>query len=1219
MLMKKILTLFFFLSSLFSAQIEANNFWNDVAEEQVVLPENAEITQLPNQYRVLALDFQGMIETLRTAPMENTADAPIQFSMPLPNGAFEVFEIVESPIFAPGLAAKYPQIKTFAGKSVENPSVTIRMDYSSQGFNAILHTNGGTVLINPYASGQTQYYISFDIQEVDFGITTPQHACQVKHDEDVAQDYDLPRFNNGNVEDRSLGDPINLHKYRLAVATTAEFYSSHGNSIPNVLASVTTIINNVNSILEKDVAIRLELIDNVEAVFFSNPVTDGFTNGNPEDLNTENFFALNTAFTQDGYDIGHVFGTNAGGLAQTGGVCNDNAKARASSSTFGAYAGALFYIIVAHEMGHQFSALHNFNFCDADNESWTTGFEPGSGSTIMCYAGASDCGPNYVQAVDDDYYHINAITRIRNFSRNIISGGSCAEVISTDNTTPTASVNDASGFFIPILTPFELTGSGTDDEDNNFLYNWEQYDAADTLAILGMPVLNSPAFRSYPPTNNPTRIFPKISTIVNNASDITEVLVDYSRDFTFRFSVRDCHPGGGGFDFADVAFQTIDGAGPFLVNSPNDGTETWEVGDYVEVTWDVSNTDIAPVNCQRVNIYLSTDGGFNYPITLAENTANDGSQFIVVPDEVGANVRVKVKAADNIFFDISNANFEIVPASTPNFAFNAPIIEGESLCLPSSVDIELTTAALAGFSEMITLSVAGLPAGATATFTPEMVMPGESSILTIDFPDDTAIGGDVALTIQATASGVDAQERSASYFLIANDFSALALQSPADGASGQSVLQTFDWSDVSTATSFDFEIATDPSFDPGSIIHSETGITTSNYDLSITLDENQAYFWRVRAANECGEGDFTEPYSLHTLLLECNQYLSTDGPFNISAQGTPTIESRITISDNVELSDVNVFNMKGNHDLIADMEFRLKAPDDETIVLFSDPGCFSTNFDMGFDDESPLTAPSPCATTGGVVYQSKEPLSTFVGKNALGLWTLEADVVNDLGNGGTFTSWELELCGGKNASNPELINNIALRIPPGDNRLIRQDSLLVEDADNSSSELEYTIVTAPEYGTLLLNGNPVAVGGTFTQNDINNQIVRYMNTDITALTDGFSFIVRDGEGGFLGTPRYEIIIDPDAPVNTIDVDLATKVSLYPNPAGNYVNIEFEQIFGSQLELSVYNVQGQLIETMSFVNFERHIQLNTEEWANGFYTITMKTDLGVVAKKLTVNK
>ena len=88
-----------------------------------------------------------------------------------------------------------------------------------------------------------------------------------------------------------------------------------------------------------------------------------------------------------------------------------------------------------------------------------------------------------------------------------------------------------------------------------------------------------------------------------------------------------------------MAFKAFEGAGPFRVKNPNTFNQLWQVGEYEPVTWDVANTDKAPVNCTKVNIRLSLDGGQTYPIMLAEGTENDGSQYVLVPNNLTSSGR----------------------------------------------------------------------------------------------------------------------------------------------------------------------------------------------------------------------------------------------------------------------------------------------------------------------------------------------------------------------------------------------------------------------------------------------------------------------------------------------------------------------------------------------------------------------------------------------------
>jgi Metallo-peptidase family M12B Reprolysin-like len=415
--MKKLLTTctaLFTVLALFGQS--SAGFWGESNRNDFAQP-----AFMPQAWRALSLDLDAMRNYLRQAPMEFTAAAqnqPLELSLPMPDGSMEVFSVWESPIMEPALADKYPMIKTFAGRSNSNPSTTLRFDYSPQGFNAIVHTGTATVLVVPNSPTE-QVYLSFWLKDVDF--TTPeanQYHCEVKHSA-----AEMESFTENFIQPTDRASvPVDLYTYRLAVATTSEYSQDYGDTPATVLANVTTVINNVNSVFERDAAVRLVLIANTEQVFhYSNP--DPYTNGNTGDMIDENPPVLNAAFTVNGYDIGHVFGTNGGGLANLAGVCNGEGglsqypKARAASCKFGPYDGPLFYIIAGHEMGHQFNATHTFNSCDNENETPETGYEPGSGSTLMCYNGNGVCGNNHVQPTSDPFFHVNSMLRIQTFTR----------------------------------------------------------------------------------------------------------------------------------------------------------------------------------------------------------------------------------------------------------------------------------------------------------------------------------------------------------------------------------------------------------------------------------------------------------------------------------------------------------------------------------------------------------------------------------------------------------------------------------------------------------------------------------------------------------------------------------------------------------------------------------------------------------------------------------
>jgi len=81
-------------------------------------------------------------------------------TLPLPDGSFGRFKIVESPMLEPALAAKYPEIKTYSGRGVDDPTITTRFDLTYNGFQAIILSSQGTILIAPYARAATQAFTS---------------------------------------------------------------------------------------------------------------------------------------------------------------------------------------------------------------------------------------------------------------------------------------------------------------------------------------------------------------------------------------------------------------------------------------------------------------------------------------------------------------------------------------------------------------------------------------------------------------------------------------------------------------------------------------------------------------------------------------------------------------------------------------------------------------------------------------------------------------------------------------------------------------------------------------------------------------------------------------------------------------------------------------------------------------------------------------------------
>ena len=525
------------------------------------------------------------------------------------------------------------------------------MDFTPAGFHAIIFTSEGTIYIDPYSQITSEHYISY--YKKNFIPSESNIFSEIDvlgTDSETARE--IARLVNNGIE---LLAPVNLRTYRLACAATGEYTAFHGGTKPLGLAAVVTAMNRVNGIYEKEVAVRMVLIANNDTLIYTNASTDPYSNNDGGVMLGQNISNLSTVIGNANFNIGHVFSTGGGGVAYLGCVCTSN-KAGGVTGLFNPIGDPFYVDYVAHEMGHQFGANHSFNgnagSCGGGNRNGSTAYEPGSGSTIMAYAGI--CSPQDLQNFSDDYFHLVSLLEITAFVSG--TGNSCAAATATGNNTPVVTV-PAGGFTIPIGTPFSLTGSATDADNDPLTYYWEEWDLGPEGAP-NSPSGNAPIFRSFKGTSSSTRIFPKVSNLINNTSTIGEILPTYSRTINFRLTARDNKVGGGGYGYSTVGFSVNNAAGPFLVSSPNTAV-SWDGLSSQTVTWNVANTNTSPVNCTNVKITLSIDGGLTFPITVVASTPNDGSEVITLPNNPTSTARIKVEAADNIFFDISNVNFTI--------------------------------------------------------------------------------------------------------------------------------------------------------------------------------------------------------------------------------------------------------------------------------------------------------------------------------------------------------------------------------------------------------------------------------------------------------------------------------------------------------------------------------------------------------------------------------
>lgn len=775
--MQKIYKLSFTVVAVFLITLQVgaqNNFFTDKGENKTVTTTGQRLI-IPQKFRTSAANVIDLKNFLWSLPSENNflnnrSQAPV-ISLPMPDGKMARFHVWESNLMEPGLAAKFPEMRTFAGQGIDDPYATIRFDYNPYfGFHAqILSAVNGRVFINPYARYDVKNYISY-------------YTKDNRHNKTINCETESISALNRTTE--TAAGPCRgtqLFTYRLALACTGEYavaVAGVNPTVPIVAAAMLTSVNRVSGVFEIDAAIRLVLVANNDLLINLNGATDPYSNNNGGTMLGQNQTNIDNVIGTANYDVGHVFSTGGGGVAGLGVICLSGNKARGVTGS-GSPVGDDFDIdYVAHEIGHQFAGNHTFNSstgsCGGGNRNGSTAYEVGAGTTVMSYAGI--CGTDNTQPHSDPFFHSVSFDEISTNAAG--SGNSCAAKTNNGNILPVITAMNNNGVSIPVRTPFTLTGSATDANGDALTYCWEEWDLGNAGAWnSGANSTTDPLFKSRPPKATGSRTFPDMAVIVagyptNPASVMGglkgETLPNVARTLKFRLTVRDNRAGGGGVvtggDGCQAGFTSpfqvnVFGSTPFVLSAPNGG-EVYSGGSTQTATWDVAGTDAAPISTANVRLTLSTDGGLTYPIELIASTPNDGTQQITIPCLNSNTARIRVEAVGNIFFDISNANFSIVSG----FDFNSPAPVASPCIVPASMSASLATLTPCGFANPITLSASGNPAGTTVSFSPNPVTPGSTATVTLN-GTNTLTAGTYTVTVTGTAAGTPIKTRNLSFVI----------------------------------------------------------------------------------------------------------------------------------------------------------------------------------------------------------------------------------------------------------------------------------------------------------------------------------------------------------------------------------------------------------------------------------------------------------------------
>ncbi len=655
--MKKLSPLVGLLSTLIMSQACAedsplnfsSNNWTliNTAKKQLTEQDTSTLTSRASNDKSFNLNIELLEQFLGD-------EETVTIDLPLPNGEFAAFKLTANSVMNNELAAKYPSIRTFSGYQLDKPEHQGNFDITPHGFHGVFTFENDKVFIDPIRRDNNTAYHSYyrkDAQPLSQS-ALGKRLSPLRNT--LSNNFDLGAVSKAFKQQSKTNEIIT---YRIAVATTGEYSAFHGGTKELSLAAVVTMLNRVNEVYQRDLAIKLELIANNDSLIFIDAASDPFKNTDEDiDVNTE---VLNKGVGVNNYDVGHVVGTGAGGLAGLGVVCSE-LKAEGLTGSDSPTNDAFNIDYVAHEIGHQLGADHTFNGgaggCGGNREA-SSAYEPGSASTIMGYAGI--CDDQNLQNNSDAYFHLRSIEQITTYTRSG-TGNTCGVKVSQTNKAPT--IDAGKDYTIPARTPFILKGQGSDNESDSLTYSWEQYDlgamsssATDDKTDDG----KRPLFRVFAPSNSNERVLPVLNDILSGKQTHGEALPTTTRDLNFRLVVRD-NKGNVSVDAMKVS--VVANQEGFSVTEPSKGS-SWQ-GNQQTVTWNTASSDQAPVSCSAVNILLSTDSGKTFSQVLASETPNDGSHAITYSDLNTSTARIKVSCSNNIFFAINSADFSINSAGT---------------------------------------------------------------------------------------------------------------------------------------------------------------------------------------------------------------------------------------------------------------------------------------------------------------------------------------------------------------------------------------------------------------------------------------------------------------------------------------------------------------------------------------------------------------------------
>ena len=678
---KKIFFILFYLFSirLYADQISVKqSFWHNLYFDDYSLT-----ADLDRDYLVSSLEF--------TPNINSRISSNVVLEIPSHNGSKKDFRFFETNVLPPSLKRKYPNIKSYMGIGIENPSHRSSIVLFKNGLYGLLIDENGNSHIK--VDKNHRAIITRNGQSSEHPL---DNNCEINMQQNNSRDINDDIFWNCVGADEPcyiVGSTLTTYRFAGIMSERVTNEVSDG-TVEGGLAWMVSMVNQINLLWIRELSFKLEMVEESDQLIFTdnNPAPDIFqqdpschSSGDPKYCELEQVKPYletvigpggdNTPQNNRTWEYGAHFDTryNGGVAYMPGSTSTNNAN----------------YEVFNHEIGHNLGSPHNISI--------EGGWRCTIGGTVM------GSRVRTLEGFSGDQYSSHTIELAMNYRNDPmiyqdigIWGGDYTNGSNTEETgniIPEVIVPE-SGFIIPKETPFFLEGTSSP-SNPNYTYSWEQNDASDESFSMN-PLDNSlpfflpgkgPLFSSIDPTPNGfLRYFPAIQSLLDNnySTEINdygtiltvEKLPFASREINMRFIVRTNDPYAGSLNHRNLQFFVSGTAGPFRITSQSDST-IWEVGSDETITWDVANTnDPNGVNCQAVDILLSLNGDGNFDFIIVESVPNTGSYtFTIAPTIPTDSTRVMIRASDNIFFDINNGKINIQNANIPSISLSDEMIE----------------------------------------------------------------------------------------------------------------------------------------------------------------------------------------------------------------------------------------------------------------------------------------------------------------------------------------------------------------------------------------------------------------------------------------------------------------------------------------------------------------------------------------------------------------